>query len=71
MNFSATSSADRVHIYVDTRGDKYQRSNYGINYPYLFPAGKEITDKIPTIEIPNFATSGRRTLSSSFLRTDL
>ncbi len=54
--FLATSSADRVHIYVDTRGDKYQRSNYGINYPYLFPVGKEITDKIPTVEIQNFAT---------------
>lgn len=54
--FLATSSADRVHIYVDTRGNKYQRSNYGINYPYLFPTGKEIQDKIPTIEIQNFAT---------------
>jgi Carboxypeptidase regulatory-like domain len=51
-----TTSADRVHIYVDTRGNTYQRSNYGINYPYLFPAGKEITDKIPTVEIQNFAT---------------
>ena len=54
--FLATSSADRVHIYVDTRENKYQRSNYGINYPYLFPTGKEITDKIPTTEIQNFAT---------------
>ena len=69
--FLATSSADRVHIYVDTRGDKYQRSNYGINYPYLFPVGKEITDKIPTVEIQNFATRGWRSLSSSFVRTDL
>jgi len=50
-----TTSADRVHIYVDTRGDRYKRSAYGINYPYLFPGGKEIDDKVPTIEIANFA----------------
>ena len=49
-----TTSADRVHIYVDTRGDRYKRSAYGINYPYLFPGGKELEDKIPTIVIPNF-----------------
>lgn len=53
--FLATASADRVHIGVDTRGGRFRRSNYGINYPYLFPLGKEITDKIPTIEIANFA----------------
>ena len=26
----------------------------GINYPYIFPANKEIPDKIPTITIANF-----------------
>ena len=34
--------------------DAYQRSKYGINYPYIFPANKEIPDKIPTISIDNF-----------------
>ncbi|MBM3804804.1 MAG: TonB-dependent receptor [Acidimicrobiia bacterium] len=53
--FLATASTDRVHIGVDTRGGRFRRSNYGINYPYLFPLGKEIIDKIPTIEIANFA----------------
>ena len=41
-------SRDQVHIFVDTRGNKYQRSQYGINYPYIFPQ-KEIFDKVPTI----------------------
>ncbi|MGE0131813.1 MAG: carboxypeptidase regulatory-like domain-containing protein [Blastocatellales bacterium] len=41
-------SRDQVHIFVDTRGNKYQRSQYGINYPYIFPT-KEIFDKVPTI----------------------
>lgn len=49
------ASADRVKIMVQTEGDRYRRSIYGITYPYLFP-GKEIEDKIPTIEIPNLAT---------------
>ncbi len=42
-------SRDQVFISVDTRGNKYQRSNYGINYPYIFPQ-KEIQDKVPTID---------------------
>jgi hypothetical protein len=47
--FLATASRDQVHIFVDTRGDRYKRSNYGINYPYIFPNNKEIFDKIPTV----------------------
>lgn len=42
-------SRDQVFIFVDTRGNSYQRSQYGINYPYIFPE-KEIFDKIPTID---------------------
>jgi hypothetical protein len=52
--FLGTASVDRVKIYVDTRGERYRRSNYGINYPYLFPERKEIFDKIPTIVIDQF-----------------
>jgi len=43
-------SRDQVFIYVDTRGDRYKRSNYGINYPYIFTTPKEIQDKIPTVD---------------------
>ncbi len=44
-----TASVDRVYIAVDTRGDRFKRSIYGINYPYIFPDRKEIFDKIPTV----------------------
>jgi Carboxypeptidase regulatory-like domain len=42
-------SRDQVFISVDTTGDLLRRSRYGINYPYIFPDGKEIPDKIPTV----------------------
>jgi hypothetical protein len=48
-----TASADHVKITVIP--GKYQRSSYGINYPYIFQA-KEIFDKIPTTDIASFAT---------------
>lgn len=48
------ASADLVFINVFDNG-LYQRGQYGINYPYIFP-GKEIEDKIPTISISNFAS---------------
>jgi Carboxypeptidase regulatory-like domain len=54
--FLASVSVDHVKIFVDTRGERYRRSLYGINYPYLFPDRKEIFDKIPTIAIDQFAT---------------
>lgn len=43
-------SRDQVDIAVDQRGDRYKRSNYGINYPYIFSSAKEIQDKIPTVD---------------------
>ena len=48
------TAVDRVFINVFNNG-LYQREQYGINYPYLFP-GKEIEDKIPTVTISNFST---------------
>ncbi|MBA3439517.1 MAG: carboxypeptidase regulatory-like domain-containing protein, partial [Pyrinomonadaceae bacterium] len=44
-------SRDQVFISIDTRGERYRRSNYGITYPYIFPDRKEISDKIPTLSI--------------------
>jgi hypothetical protein len=53
----AAASADHVSIGVDLTSGRYDRTNYGINYPYLYPADqKEIPNKIPTIEIANFDT---------------
>jgi len=48
-------SRDQVFISVDTRGNAYQRSQYGINYPYIFPQ-KEIVDKVPTINVEQFVS---------------
>ncbi len=52
--FSFTHSLDEVFINVWRGTDLFQRSKYGINYPYIFPDNKEIPDKIPTITIANF-----------------
>ncbi len=51
--FSVSANTDQAFINV-FQGSPFQRSLYGINYPYIFPAGKEIPDKIPTIDISNF-----------------
>jgi hypothetical protein len=52
--FMMSGSVDRVYIEVQREGERYARSKYGINYPYLFPERKEIYDKIPSVNISNF-----------------
>jgi hypothetical protein len=47
---SYTYGLDEVFINVFP-SDAYKRTTYGITYPYIFPAFKEIPDKIPTITI--------------------
>jgi hypothetical protein len=49
-----THSLDQVFINVFTGTDLYRRSRTGINYQYIYPANKEIPDKIPTLSIANF-----------------
>jgi hypothetical protein len=51
--FTYGYSLDEVHINVFREGGLYQRSRYGIDYPYVFPE-KEIVDKIPTVSISGF-----------------
>jgi hypothetical protein len=51
---SYTYSLDEVFINVFTESGLHQRSRTGISYPYIFP-GKEIEDKIPTVNIDNFS----------------
>ena len=46
-----TYSKDNVFIDVFTESGLHKRSRSGINYPYVFPVGKEIDDKIPTVNI--------------------
>jgi Carboxypeptidase regulatory-like domain/TonB-dependent Receptor Plug Domain len=53
----ASGAADHVNINIDTSSGLYDRTKYGINYPYLFgSASKVVPNKIPTIQIANFGT---------------
>lgn len=50
-----TASRDQVDLlFRDQTG--LDRTTYGINYPYLFPDGKDIQNKIPAIGINVFST---------------
>ena len=53
--FSYSHSLDQVFIGVFKETGLYKRSRTGINYPYIFPANKEIEDKIPTVNIDTFS----------------
>ncbi len=47
------ASRDQVLIRMqDTPA--FDRTKYGINYPYVFPVGKDRFNKLPTVDIPNF-----------------
>ena len=49
-----TLSIDDVYIPVNTALNGFNRSVFGIDYPYLIPNGKDIPGKIPTVNVPNF-----------------
>ena len=52
-----SGAADHVDINIDTSSGLYDRTKYGINYPYLFgSATKVVPNKIPTIQLSNFGT---------------
>ena len=52
-----SAASDHVFINIDTSKGLYDRTQYGINYPYLYSAStKTIPNKIPTIGIANFGT---------------
>ncbi|HTJ30614.1 MAG TPA: carboxypeptidase regulatory-like domain-containing protein [Acidobacteriaceae bacterium] len=56
-DLTASASTDHVTITDDLSSGLYDRTTYGINFPYLFPAAdKLIPNKIPTINISNFTT---------------
>jgi hypothetical protein len=57
-----TASHDAARLSIDTSTGTYNRAAYGINYPYLFPQGKDLPNKIPTIA---FDTTGITTLDGS------
>lgn len=50
-----SAASDHVTIDIDRSSGLYDRTKYGINYPYLYNASnKTIPNKIPTIQLPNF-----------------
>ncbi len=51
----ATVSLDDVYIPVDT-AHFFDRTTAGINYPYIFPTGKLIENRIPTANITGLNT---------------
>jgi hypothetical protein len=50
---TAAHGADRLSI--DTSTGLYDRTKYGINYPFLFPNGKDLPNKIPTVQFDSSA----------------
>lgn len=52
-----SASADHSDVTDGLSSGLYDRTRYGINYPYLFPAAqKTIPNKFPNIDIANFTT---------------
>jgi hypothetical protein len=52
-----SGAADHVDINIDTSSGLYDRTKYGINYPYLYgSASKVVPNKIPTIQLASFGT---------------
>ena len=49
----ATVSLDDVYIPVD-QAHFFDRTSVGINYPYIFPQGKLIPTRIPTVNMTSF-----------------
>jgi hypothetical protein len=43
------ASHDAARLSIDTSNGEYDRTKYGINFPYLFPQGKDLPNKIPTV----------------------
>jgi hypothetical protein len=49
----ATVSLDDVYIPVITSAPGFNRQTFGIDYPYIFPAGKDLPNKVPSVNVPN------------------
>jgi len=45
-----TGSHDAARLSIDTSSGLYNRNNYGVNYPLLFPGTKDLPNKIPTVK---------------------
>ena len=53
--FLVTASRDKVSLRM-ADVPSLNRTTYGINYPYIFPNGKDLANKLPTLDIAGFQT---------------
>ncbi|WP_263356515.1 TonB-dependent receptor [Acidicapsa ligni] len=52
-----SASADHITISYDESNGLFNRTLYGIDYPYIYPATEKLVpNKIPTIDLANFTT---------------
>jgi Carboxypeptidase regulatory-like domain len=51
-----TFSHDRLTTDIGLDSGRWDRTNYGINFPYAFPGQKDIPNKIPSVDIPSFTS---------------
>jgi hypothetical protein len=58
-----TASHDAARLSIDTTNGLYDRTKYGINYPFLFPGTKDLPNKIPTVQF--LTTSSITTMDGS------
>ncbi len=54
FTFSVNSDGKGNIAYDNACGARCERSSVGLNYPFIFPNGKEFPGKIPTIQIDPF-----------------
>lgn len=54
FTFSVNSDGKGDIAYNPACGARCERSSIGLNYPYIFPNGKEFAGKMPTIQIDPF-----------------
>lgn len=50
-----SASRDQVRLRMPSV-PTLDRTTYGINYPYIFPNGKDLPNKLPTVDIAGFQT---------------
>jgi hypothetical protein len=51
-----TFSHDRLTTDIGLDSGRWDRTKYGINFPYAFPGQKDIANKIPSVDIPSFTS---------------
>jgi hypothetical protein len=51
-----TASHDAARLAIDTSSGLYDRTHYGITYPFLFPGTKDLPNKIPTVKFDSTGT---------------